>query len=241
MSMLARLAKRSTFGTRSSRRFCSLNCASKQEEVKLVCNVLSTKLKERSMEDIFQGLSTSDVRALGMAAVSKHYSKDFAEAFQAFDTDQDGKVSRGEFKRFLRSECDSPSADTEPPSTRQLLLFGLNSAIPFVVFGALDNSIMIVGGDMVDDLIGSTFKLSTLACAALANTFADVVGISIGNTVESATSRMGLPQAELSQQQSQLPMVRRLGIFSGSAGIFVGCIFGMTPLLFKQADKDGKS
>eukprot|EP00406_Dinophysis_acuminata_P019864 CAMPEP_0179343404 /NCGR_PEP_ID=MMETSP0797-20121207/70947_1 /TAXON_ID=47934 /ORGANISM="Dinophysis acuminata, Strain DAEP01" /LENGTH=59 /DNA_ID=CAMNT_0021057733 /DNA_START=1 /DNA_END=176 /DNA_ORIENTATION=+ len=56
---------------------------------------------------------------------------------------------------------------------------------------------MILGGDVVDDAIGSAFQLSTLACAAVANTFADVVGISIGNSVEAVTARLGLPPARL--------------------------------------------
>merc|ERR1711920_668435 len=91
--------------------------------------------------------------------------------------------------------------DASRPTNRQLSLFALNSSIPFVVFGALDNSIMIIGGDVVDELIGSSLHLSTLACAAVANTFADVVGISIGNTVESLTTKLGVPSANLTHGQ----------------------------------------
>merc|ERR1712217_627229 len=114
-----------------------------------------------------------------------------------------------------------------------------------IVFGFLDNSIMIIGGDVVDDLIGSTFQLSTLACAALANTFADVIGISIGNTVEAMTTRLGLPPARLTSAQAESKLVRRLGLLAGSAGILLGCILGMSPLLFidheKKALKDAFS
>merc|ERR1712224_1128678 len=108
------------------------------------------------------------------------------------------------------------------PSIRQLFWFSLNSEIPFFVFGCLDNSLMIAGGDLVDDMIGSHFALSTLACAALANTFADCLGISVGNTVESLVGKLGLPQANLTASQSELPVVHRLGLVSGSVGILIG-------------------
>jgi hypothetical protein len=127
----------------------------------------------------------------------------------------------------------------------------MNAAIAMVVFGMLDNSIMIIGGDVVDDVIGSSFRLSTLACAAMANTFADVFGISVGNTVEAWTGRLGFPQANLTPEQTALPAVRKISMLAASIGIFIGCIIGMTPLmfidttermlkeLFDRLDKDG--
>merc|ERR1712194_271751 len=107
-----------------------------------------------------------------------------------------GRISKGEFRRYLvRASKNIAGVEVTRPTNRQLVFFAINSAIPMLVFGCIDNSIMIVGGDVVDDMIGSTFRLSTLACAGLANTFADVVGISIGNSVEALTSKMGLPSA----------------------------------------------
>lgn len=105
---------------------------------------------------------------------------------------------------------DKVDGEGDAPTSRQTMLFCLNSAIPFVVFGMLDNSIMLLGGDVVDDLVGSYFHLSTLACAAVANTFADVLGISIGNTVEALTVKLGLPEAHLTQAQARPPTCRGL-------------------------------
>ena len=62
---------------------------------------------------------------------------------------------------------------------------------------------MIVGGDVVDDLIGSTFHLSTLACAAWANTFADVFGMSVGSTVNPVSSFLSV----LTQLAPAQPMI----------------------------------
>merc|ERR1719401_3125071 len=151
------------------------------------------------MHIVADHLPPKDVRALGVAALSRHFQVDFQEVFKDLDEDNSGCISKTEFKRYVTKILPKMQQKSEaaPPTTRQLVLFALNSAIPFVVFGCLDNSIMIVGGDVVDDLIGSWLHLSTLACAAVANTFADVLGISVGNSVEALTVRLGLPEAEL--------------------------------------------
>merc|ERR1719401_853862 len=190
------------------------------------------------MHIVADHLPPKDVRALGVAALSRHFKVDFQEVFKDLDEDNSGCISKTEFKRYVTKILPQmqQKAEAAMPTRRQLVLFALNSAIPFVVFGALDNSIMILGGDVVDDLVGSTFQLSTLACAAIANTFADVLGISIGNTVEALSSRCGVPAADLTPAQAEMPLVRRLGLASGSLGILVGCIIGMTPLLFMDQD-----
>lgn len=211
-------------------------------------NVLGLKVLQtysNTEHDAFVAtLRGSSVRSLAIACLSRHFGQDFRKVFDSVDENQDGVLQRQEFSRFFScysrkttSSLDGLDDDVvEPPTQRQLFYFGLNSAIPFVVFVFLDNSIMIIGGDIVDDMIGSAFKLSTLACAAVANTFADVIGISIGNTVEALTEKMGIPAANFTTAQTKLPLVRRVGMISGSFGIFVGCIMGMTPLLFIDED-----
>lgn len=205
----------------------------------MAAEVIKSHVKDNEVDQIISRLDKADVRALGIASISKHFGTDFRKEFSELDSDGSGNISHPEFRRYIMQVVqDQLVHDAPAPSTRQLILFSLNSAIPFVVFGFLDNSIMIIGGEVVDDVIGSVFKLSTLACAALANTFADVLGISIGNSVETLTAKLGVPQAQLSHSQTQLPRVRRIGLASGSAGIFVGCILGMAPLLFIDSDKD---
>merc|ERR1712217_752239 len=176
--------------------------------------------------------SKEDIRALGVAAMSTHFGKDIRKEFDSEDKDHSGSVSRAEFKRYITKLLpEHQENDASPPTKRQLMLFALNSSIPFIVFGCLDNGIMILGGEVVEASIGSTLQLSQLACAAIANTFADVLGISIGNTVESATAKLGLPAANLTHGQTQLPVVRRIALLAGSGGIFIGCCLGMTALL----------
>lgn len=204
----------------------------------IAAEVIRKHVQDHELDNVVRRLETSDVHALGVAAMSLHFGKDFRGEFQALDQDDSGTISHAEFRRYLTAVLPTHhEEDTPQPTNRQLRYFALNSAIPFVVFGFLDNSIMIVGGDVVDDMIGSTMHLSTLACAAVANTFADVLGISVGNTVEQLTGRMGVPQPHLTSGQARLPHVRRIGLVSGSVGIFVGCILGMAPLLFIDQEK----
>jgi len=193
---------------------------------------------DRDVDKLIANLSKEDIRALGIAAMSVHFGKDIRDEFDKVDKDHSGSVSGAEFRRYVTKVLpEHQQNDASRPTNRQLSLFALNSSIPFIVFGCLDNSIMIVGGEVVDDVIGSTLQLSTLACAAVANTFADVLGISIGNTVESSTAKLGVPPPGLTHGQTQLPLVRRIGLASGSGGIFIGCIMGMAPLLFMENDK----
>ncbi|EFN52363.1 hypothetical protein CHLNCDRAFT_15662, partial [Chlorella variabilis] len=63
------------------------------------------------------------------------------------------------------------------PSWRQLAAIGIASGLPFVVFGFLDNGIMLVAGEQIDAVFGARFGLTTLASAGLGNLVADVVGV----------------------------------------------------------------
>lgn len=191
----------------------------------------------RGVTRLVEDLKDEQLHAIGVAAVSQHMDQGAKESVQRADADGDGQISSDEFQNFLRAQVGKDKASADMPSRRQLFWFSLNSSIPFFVFGLLDNSIMIVGGDVVDDIIGSHFALSTLACAALANTFADVLGISVGNTVEGLVSKLGLPQANLTARQSELPAVHRLGLASGSVGILLGCLAGMFPLLWIDQER----
>merc|ERR1712178_127661 len=46
-----------------------------------------------------------------------------------------------------------------------------------------------------------------------------------------------MPQANLTREQAQLPVVRRVNTVAGPLGILIGCIFGMSPLLFRDEEK----
>lgn len=107
------------------------------------------------------------------------------EAFSAADADGDGNVSQEEQNVFLtryRSLSPSPpsataTASVPPPTSQQLARLMLQTAVPFVGFGFLDNAIMITAGDQIDAVFGAALSLSSMAAAGLGNLVSDVIGI----------------------------------------------------------------
>lgn len=101
----------------------------------------------------------------------------------------------------------------------------LTVSVAFIVFGIVDNGIMILAGTAIDSSIGVAFGLSMMASAALGNTLSDAIGIASGRWIEHELHRF-LPmvqKGELSKKQI---------IFAETMGIIVGCLLGMLPLFF---------
>ena len=119
-----------------------------------------------------------------------------------------------------------------PLSLQQKFRLTLESGIPFVGFGFIDNSGMLIFGDQIDMSLGVTFSLSALASAALGNMISDVLGISLGSTIAAWAGRLGLPAANLTLEQSMSRSARRWRQFGSTIGVIIGCLLGMFPLLF---------
>lgn len=130
----------------------------------------------------------------------------------------------------------SASPPVEPPTRSQLVALALGTGVPFVGFGFADNFIMIVAGDQIDCTLGVKFGLSTLAAAGIGNTISDIVGISLGEVIESQTSKF-LKEPKLSAEQMNLRSTRLCKGFASAAGITIGCVIGMFPLLFMSDRK----
>lgn len=94
----------------------------------------------------------------------------------------------------------------------------------FLVFGIIDNGIMVMAGSTIDHFFGTIFSLSTMASAGLGNTLSDVIGIILGRYTEKSVHRV-LPHNGESLTTTQT-------ITAEAIGIFCGCIIGMSPLLF---------
>lgn len=130
-------------------------------------------------------------------------------------------------------------AETVPkPSTKQLASVVLHNAIPFVGFGFLDNAIMIIAGDYIELMLGSIITISTMAAAALGNTFSDIMGIGSAWYIESLAAKVGLKPPALSPIQLDMKSSRWAANMGRVIGVTVGCILGMVPLLFIGNDKD---
>lgn len=178
-----------------------------------------------------------------------------ATAFREADTDGDGTISASEQTAYLKvrrygnsfSEYgNTPSTATAAPAAKgtedaeptplQLRRYSLLQFLPFVVFGILDNGIMVIAGNQIDDMFGVMLGLSTMASAGLGNLISDVVGVRAAGSVEDGAERM-LPDPRLTEAQAQNPKVRFVSNYAKIVGISLGCLIGLTPLLFME-DED---
>ncbi|XP_033224801.1 transmembrane protein 65 isoform X2 [Belonocnema kinseyi] len=139
------------------------------------------------------------------------------------------------------STTDESFATVPQPSNRDLMRVLIANAIPFIGFGFLDNFIMIIAGDQIEVLLGTWITLSTMAAAAIGNTFSDVLGIGSAYYVEVLAQKIGFKQPKLTPIQLNMPKSRRSANIGRVLGVTIGCILGMTPLLFLRNDKKKES
>ncbi|XP_062526754.1 uncharacterized protein LOC101735678 isoform X1 [Bombyx mori] len=101
------------------------------------------------------------------------------------------------------------AATVPKPTTKELFHLSLANSIPFIGFGFLDNFIMIIAGDSIESSMSAYITLSTMAAAALGNTFSDVIGIGSSYYVERGAAMIGLGAPALSPVQLDMPISRR--------------------------------
>ena len=172
--------------------------------------------------------------------------------FQEADLDGDENLTREEFDRVLirfgergykadaldLNSLGIASDDDEMTSLQKKALF-LSQAIPFVGFGFMDNAIMIIAGEYIEMYIGTALALSTMAAAGLGNLLSDIAGIGFSKKIETLTeSWLNIRPPELSRRQASHFNAKFIKIAGAVIGISVGCILGMFPLLFFDADHD---
>lgn len=119
----------------------------------------------------------------------------------------------------------------EYPTIKQLFMVCLQSGVPFIGFGFVDNFIMIIAGDAIESYIGVFLPISTLAAAGLGNAISDVGGIGLAHHIEYYSSKL-IQAPKLTPEQWDLSVVGWCNAISKSLCIFLGCLIGMTPLLF---------
>ncbi|XP_066903337.1 uncharacterized protein [Halyomorpha halys] len=123
-------------------------------------------------------------------------------------------------------------AETVPkPTKAQLGRVLVHNAIPFVGFGFLDNSVMILCGDYIEMKVGALVTISTMAAAALGNCFSDVLGLGSAYYVERLALALGFKAPDLSPIQLSMTSTRRASNLGRAVGVVIGCILGMSPLL----------
>jgi len=126
------------------------------------------------------------------------------------------------------------------PTRSQLITHGIRRAVPFVIFGFLDNTFMLLFGSAIESSWGRTLGISTMASAALGNMASDGFGIGLGQSVESFIARKGWDQTRLTDAQQRLKSALRAQTLGAVCGVTFGCLLGMWPLLLQQGDREPK-
>jgi Ca2+-binding EF-hand superfamily protein len=212
----------------------------------------------------------NDIKRSAFPALVNAIKDDLQQELKAVDLNKDGKICKEELDQWLSSryrlEANLPNLFPDvdvavaggrdalvPPTSLQLRRLAVQSGLPFVGFGFLDNFIMLVAGSELEAHLGTLFGalpcyesfarsvrcgagatlgLSALACAALGNTISDVAGIKAGGVVETIAEKCGLPDSGLSVEQLGLRNAKLVRIWSSVFGITIGCLLGMIPLLW---------
>lgn len=92
----------------------------------------------------------------------------------------------------------------------------------FVIFGIIDNGIMLLAGDAIDSWFGAALGISVLAAAGLGNALSDMIGISMGRIME---------QKIFGDQDLTGGLPAWQVIAAETVGIVTGCLLGMSVLL----------
>lgn len=146
-----------------------------------------------------------------------------------------------ELHRFESIAIAQEKLEAAPPSSQQMKCVFIHNALPFIGFGFLDNAIMIAAGTQIEFHIGAILGISTMAAAALGNLVSDLAGLGLAGYVEAISSRLGLPNPDLSPKQADMWQTRVSAHLGKAIGVAIGCILGMFPLFFFKSEDEEKT
>ena len=109
--------------------------------------------------------------------------------------------------------------------TKNIFKRMISVGIVFIMFGIIDNVIMIVFGNAIENFFGKIFHLSLMESTGLGNTVSDIIAIVCGRSIERIMYKL-IPIDQ------NIKLSRFQSVFSEAVGITIGCLLGMFPLLF---------
>ena len=131
-----------------------------------------------------------------------------------------------------------------PPNLSEFLKRFFKRSSKMMMFGFIDNFIMIIAGDAIDANIAATFGLATMTSAAFGNMISDMGGEEAGEALDSAIEKLGLDAEDVSDEQMEAApsWMRFLDRRAGTIGVAIGCLIGMFPLAFmeEKGEKNGR-
>ena len=94
-----------------------------------------------------------------------------------------------------------------------------------IVFGIMDNGIMVIAGTAIDEWLQDSFAFSSMFSAGLGNTLSDAVGVLSGSLVARAVYNAF---GEVTKED----IGENTFIAAEVIGIIIGCLLGLFPLAF---------
>ena len=160
------------------------------------------------------------------------------------DVDKDTRISPRDFNSWFenamkrQTEIRESSSPSGPVPLSALLLIALETGLPFVGFGFLDNATMILAGDAIDRSVGFYFNCTVMASAAMGNVVSGVMGMQVHGGVEKLVQKLGLPVPVLTSEQRKSQRVFFAGHIGGTVGIAIGLTLGMLPLIWIHPEEE---
>ncbi|CAF1323170.1 unnamed protein product [Adineta steineri] len=191
----------------------------------------------------------TSITTMAPLSIHAHYSKretheDMHELARNFLLSLEPDHRRILHEEFTEVEKLSPTTDTNQILSSQLFVVFLETGLPYIGFGFVDNFVMLVAGETIETFFGAALCLSTMAAAGLGNAVSDVMGIGLADRIERTCGRFlalfGMSTPKLTTNQWASRSVHITQLMSKIICIFVGCLLGMCPLLFRDASSNKK-
>jgi hypothetical protein len=193
--------------------------------------VMARLLETPEMADrVLERLSPGTRRYLLVAAATSEWQPrtQLRSTMAAVDEDRDFKVSAQEYVRW----CEKSLEAKHYLSWRALMLIAAYAGAPFVAFGCLDNSLMLLSGDAIDGMFGERFGLTAMGAAALGGICSGALGVQFHGATQRLMQNILPRQGGVPKFTQTLRAYKTAGTVGTSCGIGLGLILGMAPLLW---------
>ena len=150
----------------------------------------------------------------------------------------------------VESLIDGCISATDQPTTRDYIKRVLANGFEMLIFGIVDNAILIFAGDWIDGKIGGRlirnvgisgkyYQIVTVGfvTAGLGNAVSDGVGAAIAGPALSATGFSPENWVTDKEMENAPEFWRSLDELAGTIGVIVGCIIGLVPAFFLDSYK----
>ncbi|SOV78303.1 conserved protein, unknown function [Plasmodium sp. gorilla clade G3] len=176
---------------------------------------------------------------LNQMEIKKNLNTQYSQYNNSYNNNNNNKYNHQNFNKSSEKIIEEKIHDKNEMNIKiyDLLLVALSGCIPFICFGFVDNSFMIISGDLFDSTFCTYLGFSTMAAAGLGNLTSDVLGIFIGGYIEKIIVYIGFPKINLTNKQLKMNRTRRYYYTGSAIGIAIGCLLGMIPLLFIDNNK----